>query len=38
VEADDESLEDAAFIEESEEGATDLAEMIGDDIAVKEGD
>jgi uncharacterized protein (TIGR02300 family) len=37
VEPDDESLEDAAFIEESE-SATDVAEMIGDDIDVKEGD
>jgi len=38
VEADDESLEDAAFIEESEEEDTDVAEIIGDDIDVKEGD
>jgi hypothetical protein len=38
VEPDDESLEDAAFIEESEQGATDGAEIIGGDIDVKEGD
>jgi uncharacterized protein (TIGR02300 family) len=38
VEPDDESLEDAALIEESEEGDTDVAEIIGDDIDVKEGD
>ena len=38
VEPDDESLEDAAFIEEREQGATDAAEIIGDDIDIKEGD
>jgi uncharacterized protein (TIGR02300 family) len=38
VEPDDESLEDAAFIEESEEEDTDVTEIIGDDIDVKEGD
>jgi uncharacterized protein (TIGR02300 family) len=38
VQPDDESLEDAAFIEEREQGATDVAEIIGDDIDVKEGD
>jgi len=38
VEPDDGSLDDAAFIEEREQGATDVAEIIGDDIDVKEGD
>jgi uncharacterized protein (TIGR02300 family) len=38
VEPDDESLDDAAFIEESEEEDTDVTEIIGDDIDVKEGD
>jgi uncharacterized protein (TIGR02300 family) len=38
VEPDDESLDDEAFIEESEQGDTDVAEIIGDDIDVKEGD
>jgi uncharacterized protein (TIGR02300 family) len=38
VELDDESLDDAAFIEESEEEDTDVTEIIGDDIDVKEGD
>jgi len=28
---------DAALIEEKEQGATDVAEIIGDDIDVKEG-
>jgi uncharacterized protein (TIGR02300 family) len=37
VEPDDESLEDAAFIEEREQGATDVAEMIGDDIEIEKG-
>jgi uncharacterized protein (TIGR02300 family) len=37
VEPDDESLEDAAFIEEREEGATDVAEIIGDDIEIEKG-
>jgi hypothetical protein len=37
VEPDDESLEDAAFIEEREQGATDVAEIIGDDIEVENG-
>jgi hypothetical protein len=32
VEPDDESLEDAAFIEEREQGGTDVAEIIGDDF------
>jgi hypothetical protein len=38
VEADDESLDDVAFIEESEEEDTDVTDIIGDDIDVKEGD
>jgi hypothetical protein len=38
VEPDDGSLDDAAFIDEREQGATDVAEIIGDDIDVKEGD
>jgi uncharacterized protein (TIGR02300 family) len=37
VEPDDESLEDAAFIEEREQGATDVAEIIGDDIEIEKG-
>jgi uncharacterized protein (TIGR02300 family) len=37
VEPDDQSLEDAAFIEEREEGATDVAEIIGDDIEIEKG-
>jgi uncharacterized protein (TIGR02300 family) len=38
VEPDDESLDDAAFIEESEEEDTDVTAIIGDDINVREGD
>jgi uncharacterized protein (TIGR02300 family) len=38
VEPDDESLDDEAFIEESGQGATDVAEIIDDDIDVKEVD
>jgi uncharacterized protein (TIGR02300 family) len=37
VERDDESLDDAAFIEESEEEHTDVAEIIGGDIENEEG-
>jgi uncharacterized protein (TIGR02300 family) len=37
VEPDDESLEDAAFIEESEEEDTDVTAIIGDDIETEEG-
>ena len=37
VEPDDESLEDPAFIEEREQGATDVAEIIGDDIEIEKG-
>jgi hypothetical protein len=37
VEPDDESLDDAAFIEESEEEDSDVTEIIGDDIDIKEG-
>jgi uncharacterized protein (TIGR02300 family) len=37
AEPDGESLDDAAFIEESEQGATDVAEIIGDDIEIEEG-
>jgi uncharacterized protein (TIGR02300 family) len=33
VEPDDERLDDAAFIDEREQGATDVTEIIGDDIA-----
>jgi hypothetical protein len=35
VEPDDESLDDAAFIEESED--TDVSEIIGDDIETEKG-
>jgi uncharacterized protein (TIGR02300 family) len=38
VEPDDEGLNDAAFIEERDEGATDVAEIIGDDIGIEKGD
>ena len=38
VELDDESLDDAAFIEESEEEDSDVTEIIGDEIDIKEGD
>jgi uncharacterized protein (TIGR02300 family) len=38
VEPDDEGLDDAAFIEGSEDEDTDVTEIIGDDIDVKEGD
>jgi len=37
VEPDDESLDDAAFIEESEEEDSDVTEIIGDDIENEEG-
>jgi uncharacterized protein (TIGR02300 family) len=37
VEPDDESLEDAAFIEESEEEDTDVTEIIGGEIENEEG-
>jgi hypothetical protein len=37
VEPDDESLDDAAFIEESEEEDTDVTEIIGGDIENEEG-
>jgi uncharacterized protein (TIGR02300 family) len=37
VEPDDESLDDAAFIEESEEEDTDVTEIIGDDIEIEKG-
>jgi hypothetical protein len=37
VEPDDESLDDAAFIEESEEEDTDVSEIIGGDIENEEG-
>jgi len=36
VEIDDESLDDAAFIEETEEEDTDVTEIIGGDIAPEE--
>jgi hypothetical protein len=36
VEPDDESLDDAAFIEESEEEDTDVTEIIGGDIENEE--
>jgi uncharacterized protein (TIGR02300 family) len=36
VELDDESLDDAAFIEETEEEDTDVAEIIGGDIENEE--
>jgi hypothetical protein len=37
VELDDESLDDAAFIQESEEGDADVTEIIGGDIDIDEG-
>jgi hypothetical protein len=37
VEPDDESLDDAAFVEESEEEDTDVTEVIGNDIDTEEG-
>jgi uncharacterized protein (TIGR02300 family) len=37
VEPDDESLDDAAFIEESEEEDTDVTEIIGNDIDIEKG-
>jgi uncharacterized protein (TIGR02300 family) len=37
VELDDESLDDAAFVEESEEEDTDVAEIIGGDIEIEKG-
>jgi uncharacterized protein (TIGR02300 family) len=38
VEPDDNSLDDAPLIEESEEEDTDVTEIIGDDIDTEEGD
>jgi uncharacterized protein (TIGR02300 family) len=38
VEADEDGFDDGALIEESEEEDTDVTEIIGDDIDVKEGD
>jgi uncharacterized protein (TIGR02300 family) len=37
VEPDDESLDDAAFIDETEEEDTDMTEIIGDDIDIEKG-
>jgi hypothetical protein len=37
VEPDDESPDDAEFIEESEEEDTDFTEIIGDDIDIEKG-
>jgi hypothetical protein len=37
-EPDDETLDDAAFIDEREQGAADVTDIIGDDIDIKEGD
>jgi uncharacterized protein (TIGR02300 family) len=37
VEPDDERLDDAAFIEESDQGATDVTEIIGGDTKIENG-